>query len=128
MKKLLAVFACLLLLATGLFGQGPTGRAVTQTGALTTGVTVNSDTGVITTVSATTAALGNATFTVSNSSVTAASTVLVNVQNYAGTYTTNGTPVVAVNNVVAGAFDVKVLNVHTSNALAGVLQIGFVVR
>ena len=128
MKKLIAVFVCLLLLATGLFGQGPTGRAVTQITSLATGVTINADTGVITTVSATTAALGNATFTVSNSAVSAASTVLVNVQNYAGTYTTNGTPVVAVNNVVAGAFDVKVLNVHTSNALAGVLQIGFVVR
>jgi hypothetical protein len=128
MKKLMIVLACLLLSAIGLFGQGPTGRAVTQITSTTTGVTINSDTGVITTFAETLAGAANLTFTVTNSAVTATSTVVASVQGYSGTYTTNGTPLVQVNNVVAGAFDVKVLNAHASNALAGTLNIGFMVR
>jgi hypothetical protein len=128
MKKLIAVFACLLLSAIGLFGQGPTGRTVTQITSTTTGVTINSSTGVITTFTETLAGAANLTFTVTNSAVEAGSAVVVNVQNYTGAYTTNGTPLVAVNNVAAGSFDIKVLNVHASNALAGVLQIAFHVR
>jgi hypothetical protein len=109
-------------------GQGGTSRAVTQITSLTTGVTINATTGVITTVSATTAAVSKSTFTVTNSGVSAGSTVIAGVQNYAGTYATNGIPVVTVNNVVDGAFDINVVNVHASNALSGILKIGFDVR
>jgi hypothetical protein len=46
--------------------------------------------------------------------------------NYTGTYGTNGFPMVNVNNCIAGtSFDIKIANVHASNALAGVLTIGF---
>lgn len=110
------------------YAQGGTSRAVTQTGTITTGVTLNAVTGVITTVSATTAAVSKSTFTVTDSSVEATSTVIAGVQNYAGTYGTNGLPAVTVNNVVAGAFDVNIINAHASNALAGVLKIGFTVQ
>jgi hypothetical protein len=128
-KALIAVpLTILCVLAFVVNAQGPTGRAVTQTGSITTGVTINSNAGVITTVSATTAGGAKSTFTVTNSSVEAGSIVIAGVQNYAGTYGTNGIPVVTVNNVVAGAFDVNIVNVHDSNALAGVLQIGFSVR
>lgn len=126
--KTLAVLTFLLIAAISLFAQGPTGRTVTQATSITTGVTINSDAGVITTVSATTAALGKSTFTVTNSSVEAGSIVIPAIVNYAGTYTTNGTPVVTVNNITAGAFDVNLLNVHTTNALSGVVKIAFFVR
>lgn len=127
MKKL--IIPCLLLLVVGVVqAQGPTTRAVTQLSSITTGVTINSNSGVITTVSATTAGAAKSTFTVTNSSVEADSVVIVGVQNYAGTYTTNGLPVVTVNNVAAGSFDVNIINAHASNALSGVLKIGFSVR
>jgi hypothetical protein len=128
MKKLLiAVIACLALCVLGVQAQGPTGRAVTQITNATTGVTINTDTGVITTVSLTNAAAAVTTFTVTNSAVTAASTVVTTVQGYTGAYGTNGFPVAFVNAVGAGTFNISLANVG-ANALAGVVQIGFIVR
>ena len=130
-NKLKLVLVLLSLFAIGitqLQGQGGTARAVTQITSATTGVTINSSAGVITTVSETTAAVTKTTFTVTNSAVQANSTVIAGIQNYSGTYATNGIPVVTVSNVVAGAFDVNVVNVHAANALAGTLAIGFLVQ
>lgn len=127
MKKLIAVL-CLTLLAFSIQAQGPTGRTVTQITSITTGVTINANAGVVTTVSATTAAVSKSTFTVTNSAVEAGSVVTASIEDYAGTYATNGIPVVNINNVVAGAFDVNLVNVHASNALAGVVKIAFNVR
>jgi hypothetical protein len=128
MKKLIAVFACLLLLAIGGFGQGPTGRAVTQTGAITSAVTINSETGVITTVATTLAGASATSFTVNNSACTATSTVVVDIQAYGGTMVTNGFPAVSVDSVAAGSFLIRLMNVHPTNALANTLQIGFLIR
>jgi|SRR5215471_12643577 len=127
MKKLLILVACLALCVLGVQAQGPTGRAVTQITNATTGVTINTETGVITTVSLTNAAAAVTTFTVTNSAVSATSTVVTTVQGYTGTYGTNGFPIAYVNAVGAGTFNISVANTG-ANALAGVLQIGFVVR
>jgi hypothetical protein len=130
MKKItILTFVVLSLFAIGITqAQGPTGRAVTQTGTITTGVTVNADAGLITTVSSTLAGVTAATFTVTDSRVEAGSVIVAKVNNYSGTYVTNGIPIVNINNVVAGAFDLTIVNVHASNALAGVLKIGFHVK
>ena len=122
-------FVFLSLVAIGVLNaQGPTTRAVTQITTITTGVMINADTGVITTVSSTLAALTATTFTVTNSRVEANSSIVASIENYSGTYVTNGLPRVTVNNVAAGAFDVVICNDHPTAALAGVLKIAFHVR
>ena len=127
-RKLIAITLVCLFAISVTNAQGPTGRAVTQITTITTGVTVNADTGVITTVSSTLAALTATTFTVTNSRVEANSAVVASIENYSGTYVTNGLPRVTVNNVVAGAFDIVICNDHPTAALAGVLKIAFHVR
>jgi hypothetical protein len=65
------------------------------------------------------------TFTVNNTAIDADSVVLVGIVNYAGTYVTNGIPIVSANNCVAGtSFDIKLTNAG-ANSLSGVLKIGF---
>jgi ketosteroid isomerase-like protein len=123
MKRLFAVFAALFLLV----GQLPaTDVTVTQATSPTTAVTANGDSGLITTFNETLAAATSLTFTVNNAAVDADSVILVCIDNYSGTYVTNGIPVVSVNNMVAGtSFDIKLTNVHAANALSGTLKIGF---
>lgn len=101
---------------------------VTQATNISTGVTTNQPAGVITTVSATTAGLATSTFTVTNSYALATSAITATILNYAGTYVTNGIPVLTINNVTAGTFDIKITNAHATNALAGVLKIGFTIN
>lgn len=98
---------------------------VTQAVSATTAVTLNTRTGLITTQSETAAAGVSAAFTVNNSLATATSNIRAWVVNYAGTFTTNGLPIVSVDNRTAGTFDIVVSNAHGANALSGVLIIGF---
>jgi hypothetical protein len=101
---------------------------VTQATNITTGVTLNATNGRITTQAATAAAGASQTFTVSNNLVSAGSVILLTIQDYAGTFTTNGIPIVNVDNVVADtSFDIVVSNGHSANALNGALIIGFLV-
>ena len=100
---------------------------ITQITSLVTPVTVNAGAGVITTVSATTLAVTSERFTVTNSEVIATSVVSLTLTDYSGTYVTDGIPVITVDNVGAGTFDVVVTNAHATLALAGVLQISFTV-
>lgn len=97
----------------------------TQITSVTTGVTLSVLKGVITTFSHTAAAYASNTFTVTNTYVGANSKVNAWIQNYSGTFTTNGLPTVYVDNVTAGAFDITVSNLHNANALSGTLAIGF---
>lgn len=98
---------------------------VTQITSINTGVTVNAAAGVITTFLADTLADNTDVFTVTNSSVTATSVVLTNIQDYAGT---TGLPNVVVDNVAAGSFDIVIQNAGVAaSVLDGVLQIGFAV-
>lgn len=100
---------------------------VSQITSITTGVTLNSAKGLITTVAATAGAGGATpnTFTVTNSLVGATSNVKAYIVDYAGTIATNGTPLVQVDNRGSGTFDIIISNAHASNALNGVLVIGF---
>jgi len=99
--------------------------AVTQGTSTTTAVTANGASGEITTFNETLATATSLVFTVNNTAVDADSVILVGIVNYSGTYITNGVPLVAVNNRVAGvSFDIRVSNIG-ANALAGVLKIGF---
>lgn len=100
---------------------------VTQATSISTGVTLNAASGVITTVSATTAAQATAAFTVTNSAVASTSVVLLALGAYSGTFGTNGTPLVSVSSVSAGSFQVTIYNAHAANALAGTLKINFAV-
>ena len=125
MKRILAALLLCLLVATA----NATDVTVTQITSATTAVTANGDVGLITTFSESTAGAATTTFTVNNTGVNANSVVLLTIQNYAGTYGTNGIPVVSVNNIVAGtSFDIKISNVHATNALSGVMKIGFQLR
>lgn len=102
------------------------GATVAQATNINTAVTANGVNGLITTQSASTAADASDTFTVSCSSVTTSSVVLANVVDYAGTFGTNGLPVVSVDAIGDGQFDIVVMNAG-STALSGVLKIGFLV-
>ena len=96
---------------------------VTQITSITTGVTINSPAGVITTVGATTGVDATESFTVTNSSVAAASVVIASVQGYGGT---QGRAIVTVDTVAAGSFVVDLTNVGTA-ILDGAVDIGFYV-
>lgn len=121
--KLIAVLLLSLLLVTQESRANDVN--VTQATSTTTAVTANGDSGVITTFTETLATGTSLTFTVNNTAVDADSVVLTNIVNYAGAWITNGVPIVAVNNCVAGtSFDIKITNTG-ANALSGVMKIGF---
>lgn len=98
-------------------------KAVTQATSITTGVTCNSMTGVITTVSQTVAGGDEAEFTVTNSEVAATDVVAVSIK----THTSAGEFIAAVTAVAAGSFKIRLSNLHTSTAGNNVLVINFVV-
>ena len=116
-----------LVLSSGTGGIALPTSSVTQLTSITTGVTLSNTSGIITTVSATTAAASASIFTVTNTLVTSASRITVNINDYAGTFATNGLPVVCVDNITSGSFDIVITNMHASNALSGILKIAFVV-
>jgi len=100
------------------------GGAVTQASSITTGVTLNTQSGQITTVSQTVAAAAEATFTVTNSVVTGTTdVVVVNVATNSG----NGTFQAFVTDVQAGQFNITLANLHASAAGNSALVINFAV-
>lgn len=100
---------------------------VTQDTSVSTGVTINTASGVITTFSQSAAANTTASFTVTNSAVKSTDKILVSLNSYAGTYGTNGIPVVSVGTVANGSFVIRVSNAHATNALSGAVEISFVI-
>ena len=98
---------------------------VTQITSSTTAVTLNAQSGKITTFASTLAGVTSLVFTVNNTNILTTSSVIASLQNYSGTWVTNGIPLVAVENILAGSFDVRITNVHATNALAGTMIIGF---
>jgi len=98
---------------------------VTQSGSITTGVTLNQPAGDVVTVSLTTAASTTAgQFTVTNNYVKADSVVLANIIDYTGS---TGFPVILVDDVALGSFKITVRNVDTAAALNGVVSVGFAI-
>ena len=98
------------------------GGAVTQITDATTGVTLNKSCGQITTVALTTAAAAEERFTVTNLLVVATDTIVL-----ATTYNGAGTPMLSVQKVASGAFDIVITNVHAANALDAVMVINFAI-
>jgi hypothetical protein len=95
---------------------------VTQQTAISTAVTINSASGQITTVSSTLAGGSNAAFTVNNSEVTTASTILLTVEHPGA-----GVPLVVVDAPPAnGSFVIRIYNIDT-NAFNNTLTIHFLV-
>ena len=97
--------------------------AVTQATSITTGVTCNALTGVITTVSQTVAGGDEAEFTVTNSEVAATDVVVACIK----THTSAGEFIVGVSAVADGSFKLRLTNLHASSAGDNVLVINFVV-
>ena len=95
---------------------------VTQQTAISTAVTIDSYAGVITTVSATTAAGSNVAFTVTNSKVTSASKVLLTAVHIGA-----GVPVFTLDSINNGSFVIRIYNVHPSNAFNNLFKISFLV-
>lgn len=104
-----------------LVAQGQTG--VTQATSITTGVTCNAYSGVITTASQTVAAGAEADFVVTNSKVAATDVVVACIK----THTSAGSFIVAAAAVAAGQFTLRLTNLHASAAGDNVLVINFVV-
>ena len=99
------------------------GGTVTQITNATTGVTLNTAVGQITTVTQNIAAAGEVQFTVTNSKVAATSVVILNVASGS----TGGTTIAAVTAVAAGSFQVTLTNLHASVAETGTLVLNFAV-
>lgn len=97
--------------------------AVTQATSITTGVTCNALSGVITTVSQTVAAAAEADFVVTNSKVAATDVVVACIK----THTSAGTFQVTVAAVAAGQFTLRLANLHALTAGDNVLVINFIV-
>lgn len=97
--------------------------AVTQATSITTGVTCNAYSGVITTVSQTVAAGAEAEFTVTCNKVAATDVVAACIK----THTSAGDFIVGVSEVAAGSFKLRLTNLHASTAGNNVLVINFVV-
>lgn len=111
--------------SVGASGAGYTtgsGGAVTQITSISTGVTLSTVCGQITTVASTLAAAAETAFTVTNTLV-AATDVVVLSTTYAGA----GTPLVYCKVVAAGSFDIGITNLHASAALDALLVINFAV-
>jgi hypothetical protein len=97
--------------------------AVTQASSITTGVTCDAYSGVITTVSQTVAAGAEAEFTVTNAKVAATDVIVACIK----THTSAGSFIVAVSAVAAGSFKLHLTNLHASTAGNNVLVINFIV-
>lgn len=97
--------------------------AVTQATSVTTAVTCNALSGVITTFAQTAAAAAEVDFTVNNSEVAATDIVVVCIK----THTSAGTFIAAVSAVADGSFQVRLTNLSAATAGNGVLVLNFFV-
>lgn len=97
---------------------------VIQTTSITSGVTLTTQAGSITTVNATNATGASTQFTVTDLSVTENSLILADIMNYAGS---TGFPSVYVDNVTTGSFKVIVHNHSEAVSLNGALKISYLI-
>lgn len=109
------------------FVMGPTTKSalasVTQATNRTTGVTINAQTGAITTNNTSLAALAAATFTVTNNQVAIGDVITVSIRSGAVNVKTD----VRVTAVAAGSFNLTVHNIDASTAETGTIVINFAV-
>jgi hypothetical protein len=93
--------------------------AVTQLTAISSGVSLLTQAGVITTVTATVATQANISFTVSHPDVNTNTVVLANMSHYTG----NGLPIVRVTNTTSGSFTLTINNLASVGALNAPIKI-----
>jgi hypothetical protein len=105
------------------------GRAtVSQATNVNTDVTCNASSGVITTQTASTAAVTMETgFTLNNSCIVSTSVIMLQIVAYSGTHMANGIPYLACAAPGNGTVVIKIGNIHDTNALSGTLKIHFIV-
>lgn len=96
---------------------------VNQETAITTGVTINKPSGVITTVSSTLAAGSNASFTVTNSFCKSTSTILLTPDDSL----TAGLAKLNVQTLTDGTFDINITNIHGANAFNNKVKIHYTI-
>ena len=99
------------------------GGAVTQITSRTTGVTLNTICGAITTDTSSLAAAAEATFTVTNSAVAATDTVVVSLKTPSST----GLSIPAVTTTATGSFQITLTNLHASTADTSASVINFAI-
>ena len=99
------------------------GGTVTQITSATTGVTLNTSTGQITTYAQNIAAAGEVEFTVTNSVVAATSLIIVAVASGS----TGGTTIAEATAIGTGSFKICLTNLHAATAETGTLVINFAV-
>jgi hypothetical protein len=93
--------------------------SVTQLTSITSGVSLLTQSCVITTVSATLATQGSASFAVTSPVVNANTVVLANMSGYTGT----GLPLVSVTNATTGSFMLTINNLHATAELNAPIKI-----
>jgi hypothetical protein len=95
---------------------------VTQTGAITSGVTLTSQAGTITTVTANNATGASTSFIVTDLSVNSNTLILADIMNYVGG---NGFPSIYVDDVTTGSFKIIIHNHSVTDPLNGALKISY---
>lgn len=100
-----------------------TTSTVTQATNRSTGVTLNTTCGQITTDATSLAAAAEASFVVTNNKVTAKSVIVIN----AASGQTASTSIPVVTAVAAGSFTITLTNLHASTADTGAMVINFIV-
>jgi hypothetical protein len=109
-------------------GSNAAANTVTQATNLTTGVTLNTIAGVITTAASTLTAATTTNFTLTNSNITRDSIVVAQVVGFSGNLGTNGNPAVTATYVSAGQVIIQLSNLHATNATgANSIKIAFIV-
>jgi hypothetical protein len=103
-----------------------TGGTVTQSGSLTTGVTLNTQSGVITLVTTAITADSNNTFALANSNITTSSVVLVTLESQSSAAVDNGVHV-GIGLVRPGTVDINVTHTGNQNATAQIRKVHFLV-
>ena len=96
---------------------------VTQLTSATTGVTLNSNAGAITTFTLSAAANGAHTFVVTNNNATPNSIILVNMLASGGA----GIPVASVSARTSGTFSITIDNAHSTAAFTSIGIVGFLI-
>lgn len=99
--------------------------SVTQLTSISTAVTCDAVLGRVETVNTTLAANSTVAFTVNCDKIVSSQNIIMSLENYSGTYITNGMPIIEVGNVALGSFTVHLTNIHPSNALSGVITLIF---
>lgn len=82
-------------------------------------LTCNGSGCMITVTGLTTLLNANSASTIKNNYVSASSSIIATLNNYSGTLSTNGIPVVSVSGIALGSFTLNISNAHATNALAG---------